>query len=168
MKYLFGIALVVAVIMAGWEFLEPEVTNMIFQDELSDTAAQVGWRTGVTGPRSDEELRSLVILKAAKHDIVLAPKQVFVRRDGTPDYPTWYIAVDYTVKADLLLFSLPLHFTPTSKGGRFGGIGVSEPASSPSPAKPLPKPSQQRTDQPRNPQQPPELKEIPPSLKRPQ
>jgi len=167
MKYVFRIALVVAVIMAGWEILAPEVTNMIFQDELHDSAAQIGYRTGVAPLNSDEEIRNIVIRKAEKHDIELNPKQVTVQRTGMGESTTWYVAVDYTVKVDLLVYSFPLHFTPSSKGGMFGGIGVSEPASTPSPAKAVPKPSQ-RTDPPRHPQQPPELKQIPPSLKRPQ
>ena len=167
MKYVFRIALVVAVIMAGWEILAPEVTNMIFQDELHDSAAQIGYRTGVAPLNSDEVIRNIVIRKAEKHDIELNPKQVTVQRTGMGESTTWYVAVDYTVKVDLLVYSFPLHFTPSSKGGMFGGIGVSEPASTPSPAKAVPKPSQ-RTDPPRHPQQPPELKQIPPSLKRPQ
>ncbi len=168
MKYVFRIALVVAVIMAAWQILVPEVTNMIFQDEVHDSAAQMGYRTGAAPLNSDEEIRNIVIRKAAKHDIELDPKQVTVQRSGVGEYTTWYIAVDYTVKVDLLVYSFPLHFMPTSKGGMFGGIGVSEPASIPSQAKVVPNPSQPKTDQPRDPQRKPELKEIPESLKRPQ
>jgi hypothetical protein len=168
MKYVFWIAVVVAGIMAAWAILEPEVTNAIFQDELRDSAAQLGWRTGVSSVNSDEELRNIVIRKAAKHDIDLKPEQVTVRHSGTGEYTNWYIAVDYTVPVDLLVYSFKLHFNPTSNGGKFGGIAVSEPASPPSPEKSLPKPSQQKPDQPRDPQQKPELKEIPQSLKRPQ
>jgi hypothetical protein len=119
MKYIFGIALIAATVMAGWQILEPKITNEIFQDELRDTAAQVGWRTGVSPPNSDEDLRNIVIRKAAKHEIVLAPKQVTVRRGGTPEYPVWYIAVDYAVPVNLLVYSYSLHFTPTSTGGKF-------------------------------------------------
>ncbi len=168
MKYVFRIALLVAVIMASWQILVPEVTNMIFQDELHDSAAQVGYRTGVAPLNSDEEIRNLVIRKAGKHEIELDPRQVTVQRNGAGEYTAWYVAVDYTVKVDLLVYSLPLHFTPSSKGGMFGGIGVSEPASPPSPAKALPKPNQERTNQPAQPQRTPELKKIPESLKHPQ
>ena len=110
---------------------------------------------------SDEEIRNLVIHKAAKHEIELDPRQVTVQRVGVGEYTTWYIAVDYTVKVDLLVFSFPLHFTPTSKGGMFGGIGSSEPASTPSPTKVVPKAIPQRTDSPREPQRTPGLKKIP-------
>jgi hypothetical protein len=129
MKYVFRIALAVAVIVACWQILVPEVTNMIFQDEVHDSAAQMGYRTGVAPLNSDEEIRNLVIRKAAKHDIELDPKQVTVQRNGVGEYTTWYVAVDYTAKVDLLVYSFKLHFNPTSKGGMFGGIGISEPAS---------------------------------------
>ena len=119
MKYIFGIAIVVAVVMAGWATLAPEVTNIIFQDELRDTAAQLGWRTGVSPPNSDEDLRNIVIRKAEKHEIRLNPKQVTIQHGGTPEYPTWYIAVDYTVPVNLFVYSFTMHFNPTSKGGRF-------------------------------------------------
>ena len=168
MKYVFWIAVVVAVVMAAWAVLEPEVTNIIFQDELQDTAAQLGWRTGVTPVNSDEELRNLVIRKAAKHEIELRPEQVTVQHSGTGESMHWYIAVDYTVPVNLLVYSFKLHFNPTSTGGKFGGIVVSEPASPPSPEKALPKPGQQKPDQQRNPQKKPGSKKIPESLKRPQ
>jgi hypothetical protein len=90
----------------------------VFQDELRDSAAQLGWRTGVTPPNSDEELRNIVIRKAAKHDIRLDPKQVTVRHSGTGEYMAWYIAVDYSVPVNLLVYSYSLHFTPTSTGGK--------------------------------------------------
>jgi len=119
MKYIFWIALVAAVAVAGWRIIEPEVTSVILQDEIRDSAAQLGWRSGVAPPNSDEDLRSIVIRKAAKHDIRLDPKQVTVRHSGTGAYMSWFIAVDYTVKVDLLVYSFDLQFNPTSKGGKF-------------------------------------------------
>ncbi len=119
MKYVLGIAIVVAVVMAGWEILEPEITNIVFQDELHDMAAQLGARIGLSAPSSDEELRGIVIRKAEKHDIPLDPKQVTVRSSGPPDHRVIYIAVDYTMPVNLIVYSYSLHFTPTSNGGRF-------------------------------------------------
>ena len=117
-KYVFGIALVVAVVMVGWEILEPEITNIVFQDELHDIAAQAGTRIGLLAPTSDDEIRNVVIRNALRHDIALDPRQVTVRR-GTQDAPALYLAVDYTVPVKLPGYSFTLHFTPTSTGGRF-------------------------------------------------
>ena len=117
-KYLFGIAVVVAAVMVGWKILEPEITNIVFQDELHDLAAQAGIRIGLPGPTSDEEIRNVVIRNALRHDILLDPRQVTVRRD-TQNAPALYLAVDYTVPVNLPGYSFTLHFTPTSTGGRF-------------------------------------------------
>ncbi|MGB6383780.1 MAG: hypothetical protein WBD25_11680 [Terriglobales bacterium] len=119
MKYIFGIVIVVAAIMAGWKMFEPEFTNILFQDDLRDTAAQLGWRTGLSPPNSDEDLRNIVIRKAASHDIKLVPKQVTVRHSGTGERTSWYIAVDYTVPVNLLVYSYTVHFNTTSVGNKF-------------------------------------------------
>jgi hypothetical protein len=117
-KYIFGIAVMVAAVMVGWEILEPEITNIIFQDELHDLAAQAGTRIGLLVPSSDEDLRNAVIRNALRHDISLDPRQVTVRR-GTENAPALYLAVDYTVPVNLPGYSFTLHFTPSSTGGRF-------------------------------------------------
>jgi hypothetical protein len=135
MKYVFWIAVVVAVVFAGWQVLAPGVTNFIFQDELKDSSAQMGYRTGVTPLNTDEEIRNMVIRKAEKHDIVLDPAQVTVERIGSGEFTTWYVAAEYTVKVDLLVYTLPLHFKPTSKGG-----GSWPTVESPPPPKPAPPP----------------------------
>jgi hypothetical protein len=118
-KYVFWIAIVVALAMAVWKIAEPEITNILFQDELRDSAAQLGWRTGVAPVNSDDDLRNIVIRKAEKHDIRLDPKQVTVQHSGTGEYTVWYIAVDYMVRVDLLVYSFNMNFHPTSKGGKF-------------------------------------------------
>jgi hypothetical protein len=118
-KYIFGIAVMVAAVMVGWEILEPEITNIIFQDELHDLAAQAGARVGLLVPSSDEDLRNAVIRRAARHEIPLEPEQVTVRRSGIPESPVLYLAVNYTVPVNLPLYSFNLHFSPTSTGGKF-------------------------------------------------
>lgn len=61
MEYIFGIAILVAAIMAVWEMFEPEFTNILFLNDL-------------------------------------------------------YIAVDYTVPVNLLVYSYTLHFNAISVG----------------------------------------------------
>lgn len=119
MKYVFGIAIVVALVMAAWAMLAPAVTNIVFQDELRDISAQLGWRTGISGPNSEEEFRNIVIRRAEKHEIPLQPKQVTAVRSGAGEQVVVFIAVDYTVPVDLLVYSFALHFNPTSRGGPF-------------------------------------------------
>src|SRR5260370_11242529 len=89
MKYVFRIAVIGAVVFAAWTILEPEITNIVFQDELRDLAAQPSWRPGMSAPNSDEELRNFVVRKAESHDITLDLKQVTVRRTETPEDPIY-------------------------------------------------------------------------------
>lgn len=127
MKYVFRIAVAVALVSTLWQVLGPEISNVIFQDELKDISAQLGWRTGVAAPASEEDVRNLVIRKAERHDIILDPKQVTVERTGSGEQVVLFIAVDYTVSVDLLVYKLPLHFNPTSKGGGLWGSVESPP-----------------------------------------
>lgn len=134
MKYALRIAVIGAVVFFFWQVLGPEIINFIFQDDLKDSAAQMGYRTGVAPLSSDEDIRNIVIHKAERHDIVLDPRQITVERIGTGEATTWYIVVDYTVIVDLLVYKLPLHFRPTSRGGGFWARVESPPP----PAKPVP------------------------------
>ena len=117
MKYVFRIAVIVAVVFAGWTILEPEITNIVFQDELHDLAAQPSWRPGMSAPNSDEELRNTVVRKAENHDIALDLKPVTVRRTETPENPV-YIAVDSTVPVNRFVYSYSRHFRASSTGSR--------------------------------------------------
>ena len=119
MKYVFGIAVAVAVIFVVWQFAARELANIEFQDDLHDLSANVGTRIGFNTPKSDEELRNIIIRKAEKYDIPLEPKQITVKHTGTPEVPTFFLAVDYTVPVHLPGYTYTLHYTPTSVGGRF-------------------------------------------------
>ena len=119
MKYVFRVAVIVAVVFAGWTILEPEITNIVFQDELHDMAAQPSWRPGMSAPNSDEEIRSIVVRKAETHDIALDPKQVTMRRNETPENPGLSIVVDYTVPVNLFVYSYSRNFRASSTGSRF-------------------------------------------------
>jgi hypothetical protein len=119
MKYVIRILVAAAVIWAGWQILDPEITNLFFQDELHDTAAQPAWRTGMSAPSSDDEMRLAVIRKAWRHDIALDPKQVTITRSGNGENATIFIVVDYSVPVNLLVYSFKLRFTPSSSGARF-------------------------------------------------
>lgn len=111
MKYVFWIALVVAVVTAGWRMLEPEITNVVFQDELQNLAQELDTRVGPSSKRSDEELRNIVIHLAETHDIEFDPKQVTVRTSGLPEHRVFYIAVHYAMPVNLLVYSYRRHFS---------------------------------------------------------
>jgi len=118
-KYIVALAVVVAAIVVGWQFLAPEFTNYLFQDDLHDLAAQTATHIGLAKPNSDEDLRNIIIRKAASHDIVLEPRQVTVQRSGQGENATYYLAAEYTVDVTIPGYSCKLHFAPSSTGGKF-------------------------------------------------
>lgn len=118
MKYIVLLAVIGALIFAGWQFLAPEFSNYLFQDDLHDLSAQVSTHIGLAQPNSDEDLRRIIIKKAASHDIALQSRQITIRRNGYGDNATFYLAADYSVDVNLPGYSTKLHFTPSSASGK--------------------------------------------------
>ena len=118
MKYVFWIAVVAAAIYVAWLFASPELANIELQDDLHDLSTQASSRTGITAPRSDEELRQIILHKAEGYDILLGPEQVTVKRSGSDKEQTLFLAVEYTVTVHLPGYTYTMHFNPTSAGGR--------------------------------------------------
>lgn len=114
LKIILGIAVLVLVVMAGWQISSGELANMNLQEDLRDMASQAGSRVGFIAPPSDDDITASVIGKAKEHGIDLTPAEVTVRRTGSGTTSTLYLAVDYTVPVQLPLFSFRLHFTPSS------------------------------------------------------
>jgi hypothetical protein len=106
-------AFVLAVIPA-WQIASCYPSNFEFQSDVKDITSEAGVQLGHVVPRSDEDLRNLVIAKAKEYDIHLEPEQVSVRRTGTPKSPAIHLAVNYEARANLLGSSFTLHFTPSS------------------------------------------------------
>ncbi|HTW58073.1 MAG TPA: hypothetical protein VMD99_08085 [Terriglobales bacterium] len=110
-----SLAVLVLAITAGWQTGSWELANMNFQEDIHDMASQAGAHTGVVAPASDEDLVRAVMRKAEEHGIELKPDQVTVRRTGSGQESTLYLAADYTVQVNLLLFSFHLHFAPSNQ-----------------------------------------------------
>ena len=113
-KIVLGIAIAVLVMMTGWQIASWELANVLLQEEIRDMASQAGAKVGVVVPSTDEDLSRAVIRKAKEHGIELEPAQVTVRRMGSGETTTLYLAADYTVPVILAIFSFRLHFTPSS------------------------------------------------------
>jgi hypothetical protein len=114
-KIILGITVLVFLVATGWQFGSWEVANMNLQEEMRDMASQAGSHIGFIAPLSDDELTRTIILKAKDHGMDLRPDQITVRRTNAGERSTLYLAADYTVPVNLLLFSFNLHFTPTSE-----------------------------------------------------
>ncbi len=113
-KIFLGLAALGLALIAGWQIASCELANLEFQSDLRDAAAEIAARIGLSSPTTDDELRKLVIRKAERYEIPLQPDQITVQHIGTGDASTVYLAVDYKVRVNLLVYSLTLHFTPSS------------------------------------------------------
>jgi hypothetical protein len=114
-KVILGLAVLALPVIAGWRIGSCEVANLELQSDLRDLAAEVGTRIGLDARSTDEQLRSAVIRKAERYDIQLEPGQVTVIRSDTGADSTVYLAVDYTKRVNLFVYSFNLHFMPSSK-----------------------------------------------------
>jgi hypothetical protein len=114
-KVILGVAVLASAVIAGWQFGSCELANLELQSDLRDLAAEVGTRIGLDARSTDEQLRNAVIHKAEGHDIQLEPAQVTVIRSDSAADSTVYLAVDYTARVNLFVYSFNLHFTPSSK-----------------------------------------------------
>jgi hypothetical protein len=110
LKAVAGFLLIVALVYSGFQIAPVEMNNYSFQDDLH-LVSQLG---GSNPTKTDEDLRTMVILKAKEHDIMLTPEEVTVTRIGTPGMPAVFVAADYNVPVSLPGYTYTFHFTPSS------------------------------------------------------
>jgi hypothetical protein len=91
-----------------------EWQNLQFQDDLHDLSANLAENTGVVAPRSDEELRMVIVHKAEACGIQLDPQQITLRRHDSSEWHTVDLAVEYDAPIRLPGYAFALHFTPSS------------------------------------------------------
>ena len=119
MKYVLGVAVLLAVLGVAWQIGAAELHNIELQDDLKDLSANLGTKTGLSSPPNEDDLRSSIIRKADRYGIELTPQQVTVRRWGKPEFPSYDLGADYTVTINLLVTARKLHFTSSSTAGRY-------------------------------------------------
>jgi len=109
-KALAGIVVFVAVVYGAFQIVPPEMNNYSFQDDLQNIAMTAG----ANPHQSDTDILNAVMTKAQQRGVTLTEEQVTVQRIGTPGAPAVYVAADYTVPVNLAVYTLVLHFTPSS------------------------------------------------------
>lgn len=108
--------LVFALVMStAWQIAACELANVELKDDLKDMSAMNGARIGLSDPDSDEHLREAVIRRAAGYDIHLEPEQIVVRRGGTADAPTVFLATKYRRRVVMPGFTIIFHFSAGSR-----------------------------------------------------
>jgi hypothetical protein len=104
---LLALSTITQIGLAEWQ-------NLQFQDELHDLSANLSENTGVVVPRTDDELRMLIVHKAGERGIDLDPKRITLQRTGSEKWHTFYLAVEYDAPIRLPGYFFSLHFAPSS------------------------------------------------------
>ncbi|HZC24687.1 MAG TPA: hypothetical protein VE866_15205 [Candidatus Binatia bacterium] len=113
-KILLAAVVLFLAIALGWSVCAAEIANVNLQEEMRDLAAQGGAQIGLVAPSTDDDVRNTVASKAQAHGIALKPEQVTVNRTVSGEKSQLHIAAHYTVSVNCWLFSLNLHFAPSS------------------------------------------------------
>ena len=114
-KIIAGLLLFLLVFSTAWQIASCQLANYELKDDLKDVAALGSFRFGLLSQSSDDDLREEVIRRAAGHGIHLVRDQILVRRDGTAENPTVFLAVKYRARLIFPGGSLVFHFTDTSE-----------------------------------------------------
>jgi hypothetical protein len=109
LKGLIGIAFVAGFFYVAWNLIPPYFNNYQLQDELDDIA-----RKNSYNQISEDDLRKVVVRKAATEDIQLREDQVVVTRtqDGLG------ISVKYRIHVEMMVHPVDLDFTANSLNKR--------------------------------------------------
>jgi hypothetical protein len=113
-KIILGLAAFYFLFNAAWQIGACELANIELKDDLQDISTQLGVRIGASDIASDDELRTMVLRKAEKYSIALAPNQVTVMRDGYGKNANIYLEADYSVPIYLPRFTFSMYFNPSS------------------------------------------------------
>lgn len=113
-KIVLGLAALLLAIALTWTVSAAEVANVSLQEDMRDMAAQGGAQIGLVDPSTDGDISQMVARKAQAHGIPLRPEEVAVQRTGSGEKTQLHIAAHYTVSVNCWLFSLNLHFAPSS------------------------------------------------------
>src|SRR6185312_17338617 len=128
-KIILGLAAFYFLFSAGWQVGSCELGNIELKDDLQDMATQLGVRIGASDVASDDDLRTMVLRKAEKYNIALAPDQVIVMRDGYGKNADIYLEADYSVPIYLPRFTFLMYFNPSSAHKRPTSSMVSDSSS---------------------------------------
>jgi len=109
LKAFIGIAIVVAAFYVAWNMVPPYFNNYQFQDVLDDVARRFSYTSA-----SEDDIKKLVVTKAAAEDITLREDQVVVNR--TPN--GLGISVHYNIHVDMVVHPVDLDFTANSLNKR--------------------------------------------------
>jgi hypothetical protein len=97
--------------IAAWQVGSVYLAHIEHQSDLKDLSSLTGMRIGLVNPRSDDEIKDLVIAKAEERGIHLEPEQIYIERIGEGIEGEIYLSTEYDVHMDVLGFPWTQHFT---------------------------------------------------------
>jgi len=109
LRAFIGIAIVVGAFYVAWNMVPPYFNNYQFQDSLDDVARRYSYINA-----SEDDIKKLVVTKAAAEDITLREDQVVVSRTGSG----LGISVHYSIHVDMVVHPVDLDFTANSMNKR--------------------------------------------------
>jgi hypothetical protein len=93
------------VVFAAFKLMPPYISNYQLQDGINNIARTATYSTG-----TEEQIRKDVLKVAHESGVELDPGQVRVGRSRD----SVEIAVDYSIKVDMMVKPVTLHFTPSA------------------------------------------------------
>jgi len=104
-KGIIGLLVVVAFIYVAWSLTPPYFNNYQFQDDLDDVARRNSYAN-----KTEDDIKDMVIKKAASDNVTLKEDQIAVTRNGG----AIGITVRYRVHVDMIVHPVDLDFTVKS------------------------------------------------------
>lgn len=105
LKGFIGIAVVVGAFYVAWNMIPPYFNNYQLQDSLDDIARRQSYTM-----TSEDDIKKLVVNKAASDDITLKEDQVAVTRTSNGVG----ITVHYRIHVEMVVHPMDLDFTANS------------------------------------------------------
>jgi hypothetical protein len=104
--------LLVVIVLAyvGWNLIPPYFTNSQFQESVEDIARKTTYM-----PRTDEEIKTMVLRQAQSMDLPVKEDQVVITRNVDGGLG---ISVSYRIHVDFPVHPVDLDFTAASKNRR--------------------------------------------------
>ncbi|HKV95799.1 MAG TPA: DUF4845 domain-containing protein [Candidatus Angelobacter sp.] len=109
LRAFIGIAIVVSAFYVAWNMIPPYFNNYQFQDALDDIARRHSYTS-----TTEDDIKKLVVSKAAAEDITLREDQVVVNRSANG----LGISVHYSIHVDMVVHPVDLDFTANSMNKR--------------------------------------------------
>src|SRR5215467_3880592 len=98
-KGLIGLVLILAVFYVAWNLVPPYFHNYQLQDDLDDIARRNSYTTA-----TDEDVKRIVIAKAANNSITLKEDQIVVSRTANG----LGITVKYRIHVDMIMHPMDI------------------------------------------------------------